>query len=351
MDMNQENEIVLDGGLSQENTTNTENNSTPVQGITNLCSWLEDEPSSSLKSENTIQNESYKDTSEESEELFFNLDDDDDDTNTSLEQNNNTSTQTNSDSNNLNEENKTSSFNYETISKEIGAEIKDDNDLIAKFNEMKEQLHEANQRSVSAITNDKIQTWQSFTKLEDEALLKADLKAQGFSQDEIENAIDVYRDNGSMGIEATKIRKTLDRWIANEQNEIIKTKDNEVKEQESAKLEMRKKILNTLNETKTMFGFKIAKSSEDLPKVRDNHYKYITDKFLKDITKDEKSIVEASWLWRNKDTIVNAIKNSGTQRGRKEVLDNIQNPDEVGLKRILNPTNKEFNSGSFINSL
>jgi hypothetical protein len=350
MEQNQENEIVLDNSLEQqEGVATQENNNEPLGGITNLRSWLDDEPSGSLTSEDN--NKSFNDNNNENE-FFFELSEDDnkyeeqqEDNNFQVENN-----QENDDNPPVNTGRK-SSFDYETISKEIGAEIKSDSELVAKFKEMQQQIHEANQRSVSAITNDKIQTWQSFTKLEDEALLKADLKAQGFSQDEIENAIDVYRDNGTMGIEATKIRKTLNRWIANEQNAIIETKNNEAKQQESEKIEMRKKILDTLNETETMFGFKIAKSTDDLPKVRQNHYKYITDKFLKDITKDEKSIVEASWLWRNKDTIINAIKNSGLQRGKKEVLDNIQNPDEVGLKRILNPSNKEFNSGSFINSL
>lgn len=244
----------------------------------------------------------------------------------------------------------TDSVDYETLSNEIGIEIKSKDDLITKFKEITEQLNEAKAQSVGTVTNDKIKAWQSYAELSDEALLKADFKANGFSDDELEEAIDVYRDNGSMRIEATKIRKNLNRWIADEKQNSVKAQENEAQQQKANQEAMRKKIRETLDGTETMFGFKMSKDEAELPKVRDTHYKYITDKFLGDITKDEKSIVEASWLWRNKDSIINALKNSGKQSGKKEILDNLQNPDLGNSNRIPGINDKGFNAKSFVES-
>ena len=154
-----------------------------------------------------------------------------------------------------------------------------------------------------------------------------------------------------MNIEAQKIRNTLNKAIRNEeQNELNQAREQEArlqKEREDSMAELK----NHLEKTETMFGFKMAKDSDGMKKVREDHYDYITSgTFLNSIMESNQNVTEAAWLWKNKDTILNAMKNQGYQRGKKEILDNIQRPEIPGTNRILDPTGKtdEFNPNAFL---
>jgi hypothetical protein len=242
----------------------------------------------------------------------------------------------------------TTAIDYETLSNELGIEVKSKEDLIQKYNDLKNQVEEARQLKEGVVTNKKIEAWQSYINLDDEKLVAADLKAQGFNADEIAEALDVYKDNGTLSIEGKKIRKTLSNYISQEQKTVLETKNKEAEKSSKEAEEARKNIKAKLDTTETMFGFKIAKDETELTKVRQNHYKYITEKFLSDITSNEDNIIKASWLWRNKDTILNSLKNSGVQKGKEEVIRSLTNPDVGTSTRIIPGEDKGFDPKKFI---
>jgi hypothetical protein len=238
-------------------------------------------------------------------------------------------------------------YDYGTLSNELGFEVKSKEDLIQKYRELQEQIEEAKIIKVGNLTNKKIETWQSYVSLQDEDLVKADLKAQGFDDNEIEETLDTYKDNRLLSIEAKKIRKTLNAHISKEQHAIIQQKETEAQRQKADVEESRKKIKTTLENTETMFGYKIAKSADEMKKVREGHYKYVTEKFINDITSNEQNVIEAAWLWRNRETILNAVKSSGAQLGKKEILDTLQNPDNGKTNRIMAPKDGGFDPKKF----
>lgn len=242
----------------------------------------------------------------------------------------------------------TNTFNWE----DTGLEgVKSKEDFEAKINEFKEYEKKVKEYETKNIKSDKITKLRDFISMEDRALVEADLKMQGFKDEKLEDALSTYEVNGNMNIEAQKIRNTLNKAIRNEeQNELNQVREQEArlqKEREDSMAELK----NHLEKTETMFGFKMAKDSDGMKKVREDHYDYITSgTFLNSIMESNQNVTEAAWLWKNKDTILNAMKNQGYQRGKKEILDNIQRPEIPGTNRILDPTGKtdEFNPNAFL---
>lgn len=229
--------------------------------------------------------------------------------------------------------------------------VKSKEDFDKKLQEFKSYETKVKEYEVSSVKNNKINRLENFLKLDDKALLTKDLELQGFSKEKLEEAIDTYEYNNTISIEAQKIRNTVDRAISHEKQNELKSHKNEeaklIQERESSKAELK----NHLENTETMFGFKMAKDEAGLTSVRNDHYEYITSgTFLNSVMDSNTNLSEAAWLWKNKETIFKALKNNGFQKGRQEILNDIQKPEVVGTQRILDPSGKtdEFNPNAFI---
>lgn len=238
-------------------------------------------------------------------------------------------------------------IDYSVISDKIGVEIKSEEDFLAYMQEKDNKIQELQELTKGNATNDKIKNWQKYIQLSDKELMEANLKAEGFSEAEIQEAIDTYVDNGTLKIETKKIRNTLNRHIDNERNSMIEKQAESAKHEEQRVLEVRNNIKKFIDNSETMFGFKMAKDEQQLENVRKEHYKYTTEEFYKSITKDEQSMAEAAWLWKYKDVILNAAKNNGLQKGKESVLNQIVKPDTDTTTRIREESSKEFDPLKF----
>jgi hypothetical protein len=201
----------------------------------------------------------------------------------------------------------------------------------------------------SNVTNKKIDSLQTYLKLDDKELIQKDLEARGFKGEQLEKAIDTLQDNGMLEIEATKVRNAINGSIENEKSAITQSARDEDAKQLRDREESVKALQTYLGDQTEMFGFKMAKDEETLGKVRDSHHKYITSgSYLKEITKDNESLAESAWLWKNRETLLKAARNNGLQQGRSEILNDLHNPDTDGGGTFVSPDGKgEFNVGKF----
>ncbi len=229
--------------------------------------------------------------------------------------------------------------------------VKNQEDFNKKMDEWKSLEAKSKENALKNTTSDKINKLQKFLNLDDRDLLKKDLELQGFSEEKLNEAIGTYEYNNTVAIEAQKIRNTLNKAIKNEKYKEIEGRKQADAKQEAERLKSISELKDHLNNTETMFGFKMAKDSEGLEKARSEHFEYITSgSFLNNIMNSNSNLTEAAWLWKNKDTILKAMKNKGYQNGKKEILDNIQMPEIPGTTRILDPTGKtnDFNPNAFM---
>lgn len=198
-------------------------------------------------------------------------------------------------------------------------------------------------------SNEKIERYEKLTKLEDKELVKQNLLAEGFEGEDLENAIEKYIDNDLLEIEAKKIRNTLNKATAKEREKLIAEDAKESTKYEQQREEGIKELNQYLSSTDEMFGFKMA-PADKLDNVRAKHQEYITSgTFLNEVTKDSKTLAEAAWLWKNREVILKAMKNQGSNEATKRVLDKIGHADpDAGTRTFLDPEGgKEFDPSAF----
>ena len=243
---------------------------------------------------------------------------------------------------------------FESFAEEIGITVKTPEEFVKAIKEIEKENNELKDKleksSTGNVENEVVSKLKKLQGKSDEELIRMDLKKQGFSDDEIEESVDTYIDSNLLKIEAKKIRNTIDRVINNE----IKKTQEEAQKSEAMRKKEAEESVKALSEhikgTDTMFGFKIAKDDVSLAKVQKKHIEYITSgNFLGDISKDEKSVTEAAWLWKNKDTLFAALKNSGSQKAKEEILNDLSNPEVSGTKRIKGPNSDDgFDPRKFV---
>jgi len=253
------------------------------------------------------------------------------------------------DNNDVQADNKDTSPNYEEFFKEVGLEVK----TKEEFKEIYQSLQKENEllKKDYPEKNEKIDNLQNLIKLEDKELVERSLLADGFEGAELENVMERMLDNDMIDIEAKKVRKTLNKAIASEREVIIDEKRNQTAKQEKDREESIKSLNDYLNSTEEMFGFKMAGTPEKTNEIRKSHQEYIVSgKFLQDITQTEKSLADCAWLWANKDVILKAMQTKGFNSGRRDVLDQIGNPDaNANSRTFADPKGSgEFNPGKFM---
>jgi len=238
---------------------------------------------------------------------------------------------------------------FSAFADELGIKAKSMTELKEAMLELEADNKRLQENAGSNVTSKKITALESYLKLDDTELLQKDLEAQGFKGDQLQEALDTLQDNGMFKVEAAKVRNAINGSIENERSTITQgTRDEDAKQLKEREESV--KALNTYISNQTeMFGFKMAKDEETLGKVRDSHHEYITSgSFLKDITKNNESLAESAWLWKNRETLLKAARNGGLQQGRSEILNDMHNPDTDKGGGFVSPDGKgEFNVSKF----
>lgn len=238
---------------------------------------------------------------------------------------------------------------FSAFAEELGINAKSMTELKDAMLELEADNKRLQESSGNNVTSKKITALESYLKFDDKELLQKDLEAQGFKGEQLEEAMDTLQDNGMLKVEAAKVRNAINSSIQNERSEITQSARDEDAKQLKEREDSVKSLNTYLSKQTEMFGFKMAKDEETLGKVRDSHHKYITNgSFLQDITKDNESLAESAWLWKNRETLLKAARNGGLQQGRSEILNDMHNPDTDKGGGFVSPDGKgEFSVSKF----
>lgn len=246
--------------------------------------------------------------------------------------------------------NQLAEFSYNEFAQELGIEgVNSKEEFVDAYKKVQEE-RDILKKSFPE-KNEKIESFEKLIKLEDNKLVERSLVADGFEGVELQQAIEKLQDNDMIDLEAKKIRKTLNKAITAEQDAIVESKRKETARQEQERLDSINNLNKYLNSKDEMFGFKMASTPEKIEETRKSHQEYIVSgKFLQDITKSEQDLADAAWLWKHKDVILKAMQTKGFNNGRKDVLNQIGNPDaDAGQRTFVDPKgNGEFNPSKFV---
>ena len=228
---------------------------------------------------------------------------------------------------------------FKAFTSELGLNADSMDELKEVLSDLVEENRKLKEGSQETVTNKRIDDLKNFLKLDDEQLVRRSLEADGLTGDKLDYAVDRMLDTGMIDVEALKIRNNIDKAIKSESQNVIQAREAEVAKQQKERDEAVESFGKYMQSIDTLFDFKLTGNPDNLPNVRKNHTEYVTSgKYLSEITASEQSLAESSWLWRNREVLKNALINNGRQNGRREILDQIGNPDTGRPQRFTAPS-------------
>jgi hypothetical protein len=226
---------------------------------------------------------------------------------------------------------------WRTIADDLGMEVN-------SVDELKQRLLHQKELAKKGLTNEKVDTWKGLKSLEDEALVRKELEAKKYSEEEIEDEIDVMIENRTLKGKARDIRNDLDAAIENEIQALSEQPELDDSMSDEEVEEARRELKDYLSKTEEFFGGRVNE------KQKDEHYNYIqSGKYFDEVTETAESIAKAAWLWRYRDQITKAFTSKGREIGKKELLDNLQNPEVHKSNNIPEPQDG-FSSAKFLDT-
>jgi hypothetical protein len=191
-------------------------------------------------------------------------------------------------------------------------------------------------------TNESLDNLKKFKSLDDEELMRQELKAKGYKDDEVEDEIDILVENGTIRSEARKVRKDIEVAIEQESSRVANSQSQADAKHEAEAEEARIELNEYMSKTSEMFGGKINDSQ------RDEHIEYISNgDFFDEIGESVDNVAQAAWLWKYRAQIEKAFRSNGFEKGKAKILDELVHPETNKSTRIPDPQTGEFNPTRF----
>ena len=223
---------------------------------------------------------------------------------------------------------------WEAISERlVGKKVTTEEEFVKAENEEIQSAH-------NSTPDAKMQRLQSYLKLSNREIVKADLKASGLEGDEIEDSLDRLEDSGLLKREAAILKKHIKDAINEETNKTKSQKTQESEQKRKAISDNKKALQQHIKDTEGFFGGRVTlQEKKDL-------YNYITKgSFNEEIYNSHASVSEAAFLWRNRNKIFKMLQNRGREQGKADVLNKITSPSS--MTRSSNDYGQTKSSGEF----
>lgn len=232
----------------------------------------------------------------------------------------------------------TSSDGWETIAEAIGIDADDYDTFI-------DTLKHQQSLAANGAVNEKINVLSQLIETDDETLMRKELGARGFSNDEIEDEIDILIENNTIRSEARKVRKDLEGVVAREK-EALANQSNEADAMQQQEFdEAYAEMEEHMSRTTEMFGGRINSTQQE------THTEYIASgAFFDEVTSSAENLAQAAWLWKYREQILGGRQSAGVEKGKSAILDKMRNPEPTRRTNIPDPETGEFNPNRFIDS-
>lgn len=225
--------------------------------------------------------------------------------------------------------------NWKSIAEEAGINAGDYETFINTLKNQKELAQKG-------ATTESLENLKNFKSLDDEELMRQELKAKGYKDDEVEDEIDILVENGTIRSEARKVRKDIDVAIEQESSRVANSESQADAKHEAEAEEARIELNEYMSKTTEMFGGKINDSQ------RDEHIEYISNgDFFDEIGESVDNVAQAAWLWKYRKQIEKAFRSNGFEKGKAKILDELVHPETNKSTRIPDPETGEFNPTRF----
>ena len=202
----------------------------------------------------------------------------------------------------------------------------------------------------SVFTSDKLTSLNGKKELDSEKLVRDDLKAQGFSDEEIEEQLEIYVSTGVIDKQKELIVKRIDREITAETESLRQKAKDDVEqrklratgamtpEQKEAAIKLFKEQLKT----DSIAGVAFGKTAEEVVTAKQAHAEYLASgQFEKDMKKNPATYAELGFIFKNWETVQKVLVSKGIETGKASVLEKLQAPSRPDNSRPPVPASGE----------
>ena len=217
-------------------------------------------------------------------------------------------------------------LDWKKIGKELGINSDSKEDIINAVN-----------ATNPGVNTESIIQFQKFLSMDDRQLLGEEMKADGMTQEDVDDVLDKMEDSGVMKREAHKIRKQLEQAIENEKQSSNELSQKEQQERLSQANNAKKELQSHLKKMDRFMGGKITKDQAR------KAYSYITSgKMSQDIWKSHDNASEVAMFMLFKDKFMKILRAQGLEDGKASVFNKITS---TNLNRNSEPNFKVKDTG------
>ena len=234
-------------------------------------------------------------------------------------------------------------FDWTSMSDELGFDVSSKEDVIAEINRLKEAAENPVVQSADATLTE----MGKYIEMDDRELIAADLKAEGLEEYDIEESIEAMTNSGQLKKQAAVIRREIKKAMENHKQKSKEDKGLEEAERSEMVKSNRMALQNELKGFNEFLGVKVSKNqAKDL-------YGYIKEgNFMKEALSTHRNVIEAAFLFSNRDKLAKIIRSKAFEEGKTHILDQTTNPS---LNRTSKPDYKiqsdGFNVSEFMKGL
>lgn len=248
---------------------------------------------------------------------------------------------------------------YTILATEIGIEAKDKQDFVTKVKESLKQVEDLKKELTivksSFEVGETAARIDSMIALPNEDLMRAELKAMGLNDEQVEKSFAELEETGQIDAYAAKVRIDLRASRAKFLNDAVTNKVQKEASEKEANDKFVNNVKEAMSKTEALFGTKIGKTKEESERIKNMAFeKYASGQFFNDLVGSPEKLSKMI-LWATLESrIEEKLENKGANRERRRILiDQMGNPSRPSNNGIVNTDAKVdgFDPKAFLEGL
>jgi len=205
-------------------------------------------------------------------------------------------------------------IDWEKVSKQLGLEGASKNEIKSALDAMK------GDEQSSEPTSPQIETLENYLTYSNKELVIEELKADGLSNDEIDDSIDKMQRNGMIAIKGREIKRTIKNAVKQQKNALYNQQQENVAQRDKIVREAREGLQGHLKDMDRFMGGKVTK------KQKEEVYRFATKDMAKELWSSHANVADVAMFLLYKDQIKDILRSQGRNEGSKSLMDKIQSP-------------------------
>ena len=232
-------------------------------------------------------------------------------------------------------------INWDLVSKQLGMEGASKDEIRESLNALNNKQEEPQTEEVS---NEQIRTLETYLSFSNKDLVIEELKADGLTDDEIDDTVDKMMKNGMIALKGREIKRTIKNAIKQQRQDLVRETKQTKEEQNRRVQEARKGLQKQFKNMDRFMGGKITKQQKE------EAYRFAVNSMSKELWSDHANVADVAMFMLYKDQIKDILRSQGRNEGSKSLMDKIQSPSlNTGRSRnTYQPKSKGFDPKAFM---